>query len=273
MVQAIGNRQMATVGSENPYRGNGMAYLEASEQTHLLQEVQAEKRLAHVAAIVGQAEGTISKAPTPSVNKLWQDRTYGVYASLSNTWVMNNKTISGLRADELVSTQASYGKDFGLFYMQPLNQKLTIRGEYLFYSQASQNYNEYYNGRYVSSTISMQYQQLNILLHWQPTKQNFRHTLYIGGYGGYLYQASQQIGDEEISLLPEYRRFDYGILAGYWYQLPALQQKMPLALGLRVKYGLPNVFQGNESIPANFATTRNLAFQVTFSVGLEKMTF
>lgn len=203
----------------------------------------------------------------------WKQSSYGMYASLSNTWVMNNKTISGLRPDDLVRTQASYGKDIGVFYLQPLTESTALRAEYLFYSQANQNYNEYYNGQYVGSNISMRYQQLNLLLHWQPGAQNHRHTLYAGGYGGYLFQATQRIGDEEESLLQEYRRLDYGLVGGYWYQLPAFEQRIPLAIGFRLKYGLPNVFQGNESIPADFSSTRNLAFQVTFSVGLDKINF
>jgi len=62
-------------------------------------------------------------------------------------------------------------------------------------------------------------------------------------------------------------------VGGYWYQLPAFEQRIPLAIGVRFKYGMPNVFQGNESIPADFSSTRNLAFQVTFSVGLDKIKF
>lgn len=272
-IQAMSGRQIAEDLPENTYRGNGLAYLEASKQVRLYQEVRVEKRLAHVATSTDQPDEHVSKEPSPSTNELWKNNSYGVYASLSNTWIMNNKTISGLQADELVATQASYGKDLGLFYMQPLSEKIAVRAEYLFYSQANQNYHEYYKGRYVGSSISMKYQQLNMLVHWQPAEKNLKHTLYLGGYGGYLYQASQHIGDEKNSLLQEYRRFDYGILGGYWYQLPAFQQRVPLAVGIRLKYGLPNVFQGNESVPADFSTTRNLAFQLTFSVGLESIQF
>jgi hypothetical protein len=239
--------------------------------------VQGTIPYAHLADIAQEdkteAVRSVNEEKEKSRTYSWQNSSYGVYASLSNTWVMNNKTISGLRADELVRTQASYGKDIGVFYMQPLSVSTALRLEYLFYSQANQNYNEYYNGKYVASNISMRYQQFNLLFHWQPGEQNHRHTIYAGGYGGYLFQATQRIGDEEESLLREYSRLDYGFVGGYWYQLPAFEQRIPLAIGVRFKYGMPNVFQGNESIPADFSSTRNLAFQVTFSVGLDKINF
>lgn len=198
---------------------------------------------------------------------------YGFQASLTNTWLMNDKTESGLQSDELVATQASYGKDFGLFVSHQLNSRWGLRLEYFFYNEVNQRYNEYYNGRYVNSAISLRYQQMDVLFEFAPFRNSSQHKMYCGLYGGYMHQANQVLGGERRSLMSEYAQFDYGVVGGYFYHLKAFSRVMPTAVGVRFTYGLPNVFEGNEMIPADFSSTRNLSFQLTLAVGLDELSF
>jgi long-subunit fatty acid transport protein len=58
---------------------------------------------------------------------------------------------------------------------------------------------------------------------------------------------------------------DYGVVAGYEYIFP-LGNQLALGTGFQTKYGLNNIFSGNEIIPDYLNSTRNASVNIILSI-------
>lgn len=192
----------------------------------------------------------------------------GATGHFINSWLMNEKTINGLKSDEMTNTNLGFGSNFGLLLGFSFRDKLSLETELNVYSQLEQSYNEYLHGEYVSNQIELNYIMLNVLLKYQFRGFNFvqgKNYLYLGPYFSYLNTAEQTIENATEDVKNYYSNYDYGIIAGYeheWF----LSGNIGIGTGLRVNYGLTNIFSGTEVIPAHFYETHNLSFSFTLAI-------
>lgn len=192
----------------------------------------------------------------------------GSTGQLANTWLLNEKTLSGLEPSSLTSSDLSLGSYFGVFLGTNLAKKIDLQMDFNILAQNNQVYHEYMDGHYVENKMKFNYSQLALSLRFSFfSKRVLRgeHGVNLGGYTGYLHNANQQIGSETIDLSSDYNELDYGIFMGYEYVFPVYQQ-LGLGTGFRVYYGLQNIYSGNKQIPAYLNKTNIASANLTLSL-------
>jgi hypothetical protein len=192
-------------------------------------------------------------------------RYFGLSLQYANTWLRNEKTAAGLQNTSLVDTRPSFGKSFGLYYGQKVSESLDLKLALDMISEKSQTYNEYVHGHFVSTGIDMNYTKLAFTAAYRFSTGSPQRA--IGGvYAAYLTDASYFIGEAGESVLHDYNKADYGLIAGYEY-MHSLGQNLQIGTGLYANYGLRNVFSGNEQLPAYLNRTNLLSLHLGISVG------
>jgi hypothetical protein len=186
----------------------------------------------------------------------------GLTGQLGNTWVLSSKTLSGLQSDEFTATSLTFGKNVGLQAGANLNSKWAMHTDFLWISQNRQQYNEYLNGKYVSSLMEFDYYTFTALAKYQFRP---RHLLVTGGYLGLMQSANQIINGKFDALDDEYSRWDYGLILGYEHPIP-LGSRFTISTGAFMKVGLNNIFTGNEIVPYYLNKTQNISFNLSLSV-------
>lgn len=189
----------------------------------------------------------------------------GMTGHLANTWLLNRKTLQGLRSDELTASLPSFGYSFGFMAGKSINN-FDIQAEFHIVSLSRQEYKEYLHGQYINNKMQFRYSGLSLSGRWFFLNSgNGKHSLLMGTYAGLLRNAIQDLNGESLSLTSEYRSADYGIISGYEYFYPVANNLM-LGAGFQTKLGLNNIFAGNELIPDYLNSTRNTSFNLILSV-------
>ena len=192
----------------------------------------------------------------------------GYYAGLtghvSNTWLVNNKTLQGLKSDDLTASLPSFGYNIGLIAGKSINRNLDLQAEGYIVSLTRQSYNEYLNGHYINNMMQFSYARIALSGRWFFIDHN-NHALLFGAYTGFLKNARQVLNGQSVSLNDEYHATDYGIIAGYEYFHP-LGNNLLLGTGFQTKIGLNNIFAGNEIIPDYLNNTRNASLNLIISL-------
>ncbi len=212
---------------------------------------------------VSQYEETTAKHKTGSPAGYYA----GLSGHLGNTWLLNHKTLQGLRSEELTASLPSFGYSFGILAGKSVNNRLDIQAEAFFITRTSQNYNEYMHGQYINNSLQFVYSSLTLSARWYFTGSGMpgRHAILFGAYAGILRNALQDMNGESFSLKNEYNPADYGIITGYEY-FHALGDQLMLGTGFQTKYGLNNIFAGNEVIPYYLNNTRNASINLILSL-------
>lgn len=198
-------------------------------------------------------------------NTSWQ---IGVTGQLANTWMVNTKTIEGLQSDHLTTTNATFGNNIGLHATWVLNQRYKIKNEWQILSRTGQSYQEYINGQYVATSLDLNYINTAILFYYHPFEKKRPHAVALGLYAGMLQEATRQKNGDLERITGDYARFDYGLLLGYEYE-HRLKKGFSLSSGIYTRYGLTNIFAGNQIVPAYLNQTRNAAFLLSFSLNYQ----
>jgi len=192
----------------------------------------------------------------------------GTRGQLANTWLVNKKTISGFKSTSLVSTNATFGSNFGFFAGTNLLNRLDLQADFNILAQNNQDYNEYVDGQYVTSKLKLDYSQLALSLRYNINSYSFmegEHGINIGGYLAYLHNAYQDIDGQIKYLSDSYNNIDYGLMLGYEYIFP-LYGHLGLGTGLRAYYGLNNIYSGDGYIPSYMNVTNNASVNITVSL-------
>lgn len=190
---------------------------------------------------------------------------FGLTGQLANTWMLNDKTFSGFKSDELTFTDPSFGSNIGLQIGTGLNQRWGLRTEFLWLSRNRQTYREYINGNFVTNDIILDYYALKLLARYNAGSYARPHFLLAGAYTGFIQQATQVIDGISKYVDNEYENLDFGIILGYEYPVP-LTSHLTFTPGIFGKMGLNNVFSGNESIPFYLNRTRNASVNLSFAI-------
>lgn len=201
------------------------------------------------------------------IKKAFKKFYIGSTGQLANTWLVNQKTISGFKSTSLVSTNPSFGSDFGIYAGTGLTDHIDLQMDLNLLARNKQEYNEYINGDYVTNDMQLNYTRLGLSLRYFIVSGNFmqgEHAINLGPYVAYLHNASQNIGSEKIYITGNYNDLDYGLLAGYEYVFP-LSGSLGMGTGFRAYYGLNNIYAGNNLIPDYLNATNNASVNITLS--------
>lgn len=189
----------------------------------------------------------------------------GMTGHLANTWLLNQKTLQGLRSDELTASLPSFGYSFGFMAGKSI-KSFDIQAEFHIVSLTRQEYNEYLHGQYINNRMQFRYSGFSLLGRWVfLNSSKGKHSLLMGAYTGLLRNAVQNLNGESLSLNNEYRSTDYGIISGYEYSYP-LGNNLMLGTGFQTKLGLNNIFAGNDLIPDYLNSTRNASVNLILSI-------
>lgn len=195
----------------------------------------------------------------------------GITGHLANTWLLNNKTLQGLKSDDLTSSLPSFGYSVGILAGKSVNSNFDIQAEAYFVSLSRQGYNEYLHGQFTNNLMQFNYSRMAISAKWHFLNRNNRnkHSLLMGAYTGILKNAVQDLNGESLSLNDQYRTSDFGIVAGYEYLHP-IGNHLSLGTGFRTQLGLNNIFAGNEIIPGYLNNTRNASINFVISLRYDR---
>jgi len=186
----------------------------------------------------------------------------GLTGHLANTWLLSSKTFMGLQPDDLTNTNITFASNVGVQLGAEVNPSLKLQTEFLWLSQNRQQYNEYLNGKYVTSMLELDYYTISLQTKYRLSSN---HSLMLGGYFGLMKTARQSVDEAVFVLDTEYGNYDYGLILGYEYPIP-FGSKFTFTPGVFAKVGLTNVFTGNELIPFYLNKTQNASVNLTFSV-------
>lgn len=192
----------------------------------------------------------------------------GATGQLANTWLLNEKTYTGMDRSSLTTSNASFGSNFGMFTGANLSEHLFIQLDLNIISQNKQDYNEYLNGQYISNEMKFNYSQLGFSLRYIALSNRYmkgEHNIYAGGYWGYLHSAYQIIDDEIVNITNDYTQSDFGVFLGYEYIFP-IYKNLGFGTGVKAMYGLNNIYSGNQYIPSYLNKTHNASLNITFSL-------
>lgn len=191
----------------------------------------------------------------------------GIAGHIANTWMLNDKTMQGLKSDELTASLPSFGYNLGIVGGKNISNRFDLQAEIYFISVSRQNYNEYLFGSYINNNMQLSYSSFSITGRWYLTRPEKpeRHALVFGAYTGILKRATQQIDGESRSLTSDYKSSDYGVIAGYEYLFHA-GRDLSAGTGFQARYGFNNIFAGNETIPGFLGNTRNASINLTLSL-------
>ncbi|MGM0408685.1 MAG: hypothetical protein ACQERU_11925 [Bacteroidota bacterium] len=192
----------------------------------------------------------------------------GTTGQLANTWLLNEKTYSGLESTSLTASNASFGSNFGIFAGVNITEKLFLQFDLNILAQNKQDYNEYLEGQYISNEMKFNYSQLGFSLRYIAFSNRYmkgEHNIYGGGYWGYLHSAYQVIDSEPYNITDYYAKSDYGVFLGYEYIFP-LTKNLGFGTGVKAMYGLNNIYSGDHYIPSYLNKTHNASLNITFSL-------
>ncbi|MBS0012279.1 MAG: PorT family protein [Bacteroidales bacterium] len=217
---------------------------------------------------INPAAGIMQGEKKGKARKAFRKLYAGSTGQLANTWLINQKTISGFKSTSLVTTNASFGSNFGIFAGTNLLNNVDLQMDFNILARNTQDYNEYLNGHFVSNKLKLDYSQLALSFRYYIISPRFmegEHGVNVGAYMGYLHDAYQKINGETRYLSGNYSNVDYGLLLGYEYIFP-LHGQLGLGTGFRAYYGLNNIYSGDENIPAYLNITNTASVNITLSL-------
>ena len=188
----------------------------------------------------------------------------------SNNWLMNQETFSGFDASELNTTILDFSTHWELVADIPLYRKWWIRTTAFGQNPTGQRYKTYYEGTYSSKDIELKYAGINLLAKhksfasWLGTQRVSFNTSF-GFYFNVLWSAEETIGTASMDVPDQYKTTDYGLVFGHEIEFQAWD-RISLAPGFKLNWGIPNIYEGDDKIPSSFKTTHNGSIELTFGV-------
>ncbi|MCU4174225.1 hypothetical protein [Carboxylicivirga sp. N1Y90] len=214
-------------------------------------------------------------SPSNSKNTLAFDRkdsrwTTGIITSLKNTYLLSAETIEGFSSSGMNSSKITISPELGLNIKYALNKRYLINSNLFLSSSSKQNYSSYYYGQYTSKELDLNYIAVEMSI-MQNAKHNFLGSDKIirrnvaGIYIAHLKSASETIVNDAQDISEIYASIDYGLILGQEFEIRS-QGPIKVSTGINIKYGLPNIYTGDNSIPGHLNKTHNAS--VEFRIGI-----
>lgn len=187
----------------------------------------------------------------------------GLVYGYKNTWLLNHETWNGLNPKKLGNTLPTFHQDIGVLSTLEFNNMHRVGVEFLWKSEAGQNYQQYINASFVDRNINLDYLKLQAFYLWETKK--IPGQAIIGGYAARLTMAEEQQEKAKFSVQDNYSDLDFGLLAGYQFNI-AFMDRVMLKPGIRFSYNFINIFEGDDITPSYFKNTKN--FAASFNISL-----
>lgn len=187
----------------------------------------------------------------------------GLVFGFKNTWLLNNETRNGLNPNKLNNTLLTFHHDIGIASTFEIYNRHQFALEFFWKSETGQNYQEYINASFTDRNLKLEYLNFQLLYFLNSDKIPGQGIL--GAYFAKLALAEEQIGASNYDLSDYYNNFDYGIVAGYQFNI-FLTKKIILKPSFRMSYNLMNIFSGNELTPKYLNQTNNLSNSLNISL-------
>lgn len=196
----------------------------------------------------------------------------GPGVALKNSWLINYKTIQGYENLDLVNASAVMAGDMSIQAGLELAPRWMLQADAMLYSGVGQGYGEYVLGQYVNREIKLSYTGLQLAAKFNQSAVSYAsYTMnknwMLGAYAFGLTNAKEKQFwhidelEHQIEVKDFYRPVDLGLVIGYEFEL-FTKAGISLSSGVQFRYGMNNVFGGDEVIPGQFKRTN------TASVGL-----
>jgi len=131
-------------------------------------------------------------------------------------------------------------------------------------SRAEQKYSQYLNGIYSEKSYELRYSSLELtasrVMGHSSGRGNIRFSTVTGAYISYLHSAYKFLNNSQYNVSSLYKPVDYGIIAGTDVEIPLLDL-FSVSPGLRIRFGIPNIFEDQEAFPNELRTTRNASVE------------
>jgi hypothetical protein len=188
----------------------------------------------------------------------------GLVYGYKNTWLLNHETRNGLDPGKLGNALPTFNRDIGITSSLAVNNRHLFGLEFLWKSEAGQDYQQYINASYVERNINLDYLKFQAFYLWE--NRRVPGQAIVGGYFASLTMAEEQQAKIRFSVDNSYSNFDYGLLAGYQFNID-LNNRILIKPGVRMNYNLVNIFEGDDITPGHFKRTKNFAasFNMTLS--------
>ena len=187
----------------------------------------------------------------------------GLVYGYKNTWLLNYETFNGLNPSKLGNSLPTFHQDIGATSTLAFNNRHLFGLEFFWKSETGQNYQQYINASFGERNIKLDYRKLQAYYIWD--KNRIPGQAMLGGYIAKLTLAEEQLENAIFRVDDNYRNLDYGILAGYQFNID-LRNKIIIKPGVRVNYNLINIFEGDDIIPGHLKKTKNFAASFNISI-------
>ena len=182
----------------------------------------------------------------------------GPYSAMNNTWLLNRTTLAGLRKNALYHTGLTFRSALGFSAVHDLKGKWGVQAD-AFITEQAQNYHYYDEGFYTKKVTEIGYYRMNVLLRSRKTTRFFStglpasRVLLIGGNVKKLKTSEVYVNRPAKIPVVSYSSFDYGLQAGYEYELQVHRSVM-LAAGVSADIGLNNINPSKTGQPRSEGT-------------------
>ncbi|MBN1989755.1 MAG: outer membrane beta-barrel protein [Bacteroidales bacterium] len=216
-------------------------------------------------------------AYAPSVAPVTKERSghlralsVGATSAIKNTWLFGSETMEGLERNSLTKSDVKVYPDFGFNVRYGFSPRWSAESSLFFKSRTGQSYKEYIYGRYSSKDIALYYTQVELVAKYSSTKRwlksnSYGFTTSLGMFYSNLTSASETIAGESKSVDHRYSSSDYGFVLGQDVEV-MLTSRIVLSPGLRLKWGLPNIYAGEANIPSSLKRTHNRSLEFRFTL-------
>jgi hypothetical protein len=199
----------------------------------------------------------------------------GISLTEKNTWMISQETLEGLDKQKLNRTKAEFLNDIGVILRYTQSERWSFEGTGFLSSKTGQSYRQYMNGIYSSKSYELKYVSFEMTarhtFHRSLKINNVHFYSITGAYVSHLSSAYKQVDQTQFDVSIDYDPVDYGVIIGYEMEV-VLFDRLAIAPGFRIKYGIPNIFADHPGIPDELHTTRNasLEFRLNLILPLSK---
>jgi hypothetical protein len=193
----------------------------------------------------------------------------GISLTEKNTWLISQETFDGLSRQNLNTSQIKFLNDFGIIVRYIPNEKWSVEGSGFFISKTGQAYKQYQHGVYTAKSYDLRYAsfEMNTRFTWHKSLNfsNIRLYTIAGAYISHLNSAYKIVNQQQYDVSSEYNPVDFGLITGYEVEIMVLD-RIAIAPGFRVKFGIPNIFSDKPELPKELHATRNASLEFRLNI-------
>jgi hypothetical protein len=187
----------------------------------------------------------------------------GLIYSFKNTWLLNDETKSGFNPNKLNNTLLTWHRSWGINSTFQIKNKHLVGLEFFWKSFSGQNYQEYINASFASSSIRLQYISFQTFYIY---KTNYLPgSFLIGAYFSDLQMAQKQFANEIIDIKNNYTEYDFGTMLGYQIHYK-ISSSFVIKASYRFNYSLYNIYKGNNLIGRDLNKTTSMSNSLNLSL-------